>query len=798
MADERINIVVTEDGSRIVQRSLEGIGESARKGQEGVNLLKQTLANVGVGVGLFSTVRAIADFSEAIAGLRAASTATAPEFDQLRASTIQLGATTETTAAQVVQAHTLMTKAGFTVNQQLQMINGTIELATIGHVDLTTAVDSVTHALKDFNLGADQSAHVIDALARTVTTSSANLQSLGGALKFIGPVAASAHVSIEEISASLGVLSNAGLEAYRAGSGLRQMLTTLENPSDAARKVLMELGISANQVKVSQVGLTGALEVLKNAGIDATKAMQLFGGMNDRTFEILSHSIPQLKQMTDAMRDSGGYATKTAAIMDDNLGGALKRLRSAANAAQIAIGELGGANSILKTTVDGLTTAIRFLAEHTAILDGALAVMAIASLPRLVSLLTLLVGSTGLWGIALGAAVGSLISFSNEIKLSTDSTTTLADLGQAAFERIKTSGQMLIDFFRDEFSGITTVFDGVSFSVEGLIRLTAKGLDGWISIWRGALVAIGAALASFGPMLQDLATQWMNDLLNIVNTGLHKVLQAVTIVWRQLPGGIGKGIQEAVNQAVIPQLQNSAEGAAASFGEHIATGFSKGFNQVTLFEDSVNEMFDRADQIATERLAKQAQVTGQGLPGTPGGAAPTPESDPVQRLSQLHAGIDSGMQKIGQTIHQYGTQMEVTLTHAFSSAEDALVSFTTTGKVNFKGMVDAMLGDLTRLAFRMGLNSLFPEGSSLFGGARAEGGPVEAGKAYLVGERGRPEIYVPSAPGQIVPIPVSAPAKAQEPPKVTIIQVNSMDAALAAMRSSEGQRIIVNAGGRQR
>ncbi|MCU0950037.1 MAG: phage tail tape measure protein [Burkholderiaceae bacterium] len=38
----------------------------------------------------------------------------------------------------------------------------------------------------------------------------------------------------------------------------------------------------------------------------------------------------------------------------------------------------------------------------------------------------------------------------------------------------------------------------------------------------------------------------------------------------------------------------------------------------------------------------------------------------------------------------------------------------------------------------------------LFGGARADGGPVSAGRAYLVGERG-PEMFVPRGAGQIVP-----------------------------------------------
>jgi len=48
------------------------------------------------------------------------------------------------------------------------------------------------------------------------------------------------------------------------------------------------------------------------------------------------------------------------------------------------------------------------------------------------------------------------------------------------------------------------------------------------------------------------------------------------------------------------------------------------------------------------------------------------------------------------------------------------------------------------------LGGLFTAVGSLFGGARANGGPVSAGKAYLVGERG-PELLVPRNAGTIIP-----------------------------------------------
>lgn len=49
-----------------------------------------------------------------------------------------------------------------------------------------------------------------------------------------------------------------------------------------------------------------------------------------------------------------------------------------------------------------------------------------------------------------------------------------------------------------------------------------------------------------------------------------------------------------------------------------------------------------------------------------------------------------------------------------------------------------------------GAGSIFSTIKSFFGGARERGGPVEAGRAYLVGER-RPELFVPNVSGAILP-----------------------------------------------
>lgn len=69
-----------------------------------------------------------------------------------------------------------------------------------------------------------------------------------------------------------------------------------------------------------------------------------------------------------------------------------------------------------------------------------------------------------------------------------------------------------------------------------------------------------------------------------------------------------------------------------------------------------------------------------------------------------------------------------------------------------------VLSDLGKSLINIGLNSVFGGFgggggnplAALFGGFRASGGPVQAGKAYVVGEK-RPELFVPGQSGSIVP-----------------------------------------------
>ncbi len=121
--------------------------------------------------------------------------------------------------------------------------------------------------------------------------------------------------------------------------------------------------------------------------------------------------------------------------------------------------------------------------------------------------------------------------------------------------------------------------------------------------------------------------------------------------------------------------------------------------------------------------------------------------------------VTESVKQSGEEIKPWAEEMNRSMTAAFSDAFYNIGS----GASNF---ADDLINAFKRVLANEATSSLFnmlagmgeSSGgswwgaalSSIFGGARANGGPVSAGSAYLVGERG-PEIFMPGSSGAIAP-----------------------------------------------
>jgi lambda family phage tail tape measure protein len=155
-----------------------------------------------------------------------------------------------------------------------------------------------------------------------------------------------------------------------------------------------------------------------------------------------------------------------------------------------------------------------------------------------------------------------------------------------------------------------------------------------------------------------------------------------------------------------------------------------------------------------------------------------------QQRMQMEADWQTGMSEAANdyitNASNIAAQTNDLFTNAFQGMEDALVKFVTTGKLDFKSLANSILVDITRIIIKQtimnalmsafGMGGTGPIGfASVAGisGGRADGGPVEAGKSYFVGERG-PEIFSPNTNGTILPNGVMPKAQAQQIIHITI------------------------------
>lgn len=147
-----------------------------------------------------------------------------------------------------------------------------------------------------------------------------------------------------------------------------------------------------------------------------------------------------------------------------------------------------------------------------------------------------------------------------------------------------------------------------------------------------------------------------------------------------------------------------------------------------------------------------------------------------------------------------GLTIERSIARSFNSVAATIARAAVSGKTSIDAMVNAILADFDRIAIKEFIAKPI-EGlvSSIIGsilpvsGARASGGPVAAGAAYLVGERG-PELFVPSSSGVIQPNANASPQRPQIVMNVTARDADSFlksESQIAAMLSralARGQR----------
>lgn len=285
------------------------------------------------------------DFDSEMSKVKAISGASGDEFDQLRDKAREMGAKTKFSATEAAQAMSYMAMAGWDNKQMLDGIDGIMNLAAASGEELALTSDIVTDAITAFGLSAKDSSHFVDVLAATSSSSNTNVAMMGETFKYAAPIAGTLGYSIEDTALAIGLMANAGIKGSQAGTALRSGLTRLASPTKEVEKGMEMLGLSIEDVQGKPLDET--LRIFRKSfkdldGTQQAQAASLIFGKNAMSgmLGIIQASEGDYNKLSQAISGADGAALDMSKTMQDNLGGDLEKLKSAAEELAISFGEL--------------------------------------------------------------------------------------------------------------------------------------------------------------------------------------------------------------------------------------------------------------------------------------------------------------------------------------------------------------------------------------------------------------------------------------------------------------------------
>jgi hypothetical protein len=286
---------------------------SALKGIRGVAMgVTNALGKLGIafGIGMIvnNVIGVFKDFEQESTNLAGILGKTRGEITKLTDDAKRLGASTKFTAAEVVQMQTAFAKLGFSEDQILNATEATLQLAAAVGTDLDNAATVVASTLNGFSLSATQTQRVVDVMAKSFDATALDVEKFSVAMATVAPVAQSAGFSVERTTAMLGALVDAGLDASKAGTGLRNIFLELQKQGLTFEQAMSKINKSANK------GAT---------------AIDLFGKEGSTASLILAGTTEKVNGLEKSLMNAGGAAEKVANNQLDTLTGSLTTMSSA-------------------------------------------------------------------------------------------------------------------------------------------------------------------------------------------------------------------------------------------------------------------------------------------------------------------------------------------------------------------------------------------------------------------------------------------------------------------------------------
>lgn len=244
-------------------------------------------------------------------------------------------------------------KAGLGVNQTMGAMPAILTASKATGEDFNTVMGATTSIMSQFGLITNNTNQMLkntnrvtDSLSFVANKTKAGFADMGLAMEYVGPVANSVGMDIEETAAAIGILSNAGIDGQKAGTALRGALSKLLDPSKENAKAFAQLGFSAEEFRSGAIKLPDVIERIKkntDGMTDAQKAAliaQAFGieaqsGIN----ALVNEGADALRGLTNETKNADGYTDTLYKKMSGSGKASVERFKSAIEVLQVTIGQ---------------------------------------------------------------------------------------------------------------------------------------------------------------------------------------------------------------------------------------------------------------------------------------------------------------------------------------------------------------------------------------------------------------------------------------------------------------------------
>ncbi|KRN77499.1 phage tail tape measure protein [Weissella minor] len=260
--------------------------------------------------------------------------------------------------AKIADGYQELVKRGYTSEQSLGAMKTMLQGAKASGDDFTDVVHNSTAALESFGKKTDSVAgmakntkEVVNKMAYAADLTATDFHNMGKAMEYVGATAHGAGVDIGDTASAIGVLSNNGIEADKAGTGLRKVLNSLISPSKAATDSLKSMGLSTDDFTDKQgkmKSMTDIFGLLNKHSEDMSKSEKmdvfhnLFGTTGQQAGIVLAENASSLGELNEKVKESADGQGYVARLANKNMGSVknqMAQFKEAGNATLIMIGK---------------------------------------------------------------------------------------------------------------------------------------------------------------------------------------------------------------------------------------------------------------------------------------------------------------------------------------------------------------------------------------------------------------------------------------------------------------------------